>query len=192
MARPFRPLAEDAILDQAAGLFARHGYSEISVQRVATAVGLSKTGLLHHFPSKEALGEAVAERSRFLMREVVEAVGGLPDGPVRDRAALEILTDQALSRPGLTAFSLRAAAREATGPHSGSRSGYEIFEAFGLGPGPVSEREIRVSGALASLAMTSLLVLGTGRVPIWRAAIVQTAFDALGHGGPDREASGTS
>jgi AcrR family transcriptional regulator len=182
MARPFRPLAEDAIVDQAASLFARHGYSEISVQRVATAVGLSKTGLLHHFPSKNALGEAVAERSRLLMQEVVEAVSSLPMGPARDRAALEMLTDQALSRPGLTAFSLRAAAREAAGPDSGSRSGYAVFAAFGLGSGPVSEREIRVSGALASLAMTSLLVLGTGRVPTWRATIVQTAFDALGHG----------
>jgi len=53
------------IIRDATSLFARDGYTDTSLREIATRVGLSKSALLHHYPSKEALLRAVlAERDR--------------------------------------------------------------------------------------------------------------------------------
>ncbi|GAB3274175.1 TetR/AcrR family transcriptional regulator [Kineosporia babensis] len=177
MARPSAGHIERTILDTAAGYFARLGYSGTSVQTVATAVGLSKAGLLHHFPSKEALGEAVRERSHALMREAVEQVADLPLGPDRDRLALEILVDQAGRSPGLVAYLISAMA---TGSEQVRPA--PVLEAFGVSGEPASDRFVRVIGALGALAMLTLLAHEDGWSTTWRNRIVAVAVDTLGHG----------
>lgn len=52
----------EQILTAAAELFAEGGYRATSMVAVAESSGLSQTGLLHHFPSKEALLAGVLER----------------------------------------------------------------------------------------------------------------------------------
>lgn len=47
------------LLDQAARLSVREGLASVSLQGVASAAGVTKGGLLHHFPSKQALVEAM-------------------------------------------------------------------------------------------------------------------------------------
>lgn len=47
------------ILTAAFEVFSTSGYRAGSIQDIADKIGLTKTGLLHHFPSKEALLEAV-------------------------------------------------------------------------------------------------------------------------------------
>lgn len=47
------------ILSDAMRLFARDGYGDTSLQDIATAVGVSKSTLLHHYASKELLLSAV-------------------------------------------------------------------------------------------------------------------------------------
>lgn len=47
------------ILSDAMRLFSRDGYGDTSLQDIATAVGVSKSTLLHHYPSKELLLSAV-------------------------------------------------------------------------------------------------------------------------------------
>lgn len=49
------------ILDAAMHVFARDGYSNASIAEVATHVGLTLPGLLHHFPSKTDMLLAVLE-----------------------------------------------------------------------------------------------------------------------------------
>lgn len=49
------------ILDQAMSLFGEAGYRGASLRVLATRCGISHTGLLHHFPTKEALLLAVLE-----------------------------------------------------------------------------------------------------------------------------------
>src|SRR3712207_8119438 len=63
--------------------------SHTSVQAVADATGYSKAGLLHHYPSKETLREAVLAQAGTLAQGVLEQVRDLPLGPARDRRALE-------------------------------------------------------------------------------------------------------
>ena len=49
------------LLDLGAGLFARHGYEELSMARIAREAGISKALLYHYFPSKEAYFLATLE-----------------------------------------------------------------------------------------------------------------------------------
>ncbi len=56
-----RATRED-ILDAATQLFGEVGYRTASLREVASRVGISHPGLLHHFPSKAALLEAVLAR----------------------------------------------------------------------------------------------------------------------------------
>lgn len=47
------------LVQNAIALAARHGLTALSLQQVAEAAGVTKGGLLHHFPSKQALVDAV-------------------------------------------------------------------------------------------------------------------------------------
>ena len=51
-----------ALLDAATVIFARNGYSSASMKDVAQLAGITTVGLLHHFPNKEALLNALLER----------------------------------------------------------------------------------------------------------------------------------
>lgn len=48
-----------ALLDSAADIAARHGFAAVTIQTVADAAGVTKGGLFHHFPSKQALVEGM-------------------------------------------------------------------------------------------------------------------------------------
>ena len=49
----------EQIVEAAIELFARSGYRNATILEIAQNAGISRTGLLHHFASKEALLEAV-------------------------------------------------------------------------------------------------------------------------------------
>jgi len=123
MVRPLRRHVDEQILDRAAGLFARHGFAHTSLKDLADAVGLSKAGLLHHYPSKEALFDAAQEMGRAHSRRVLEQVLPLPSGPARDRRAVELLVDFALDRPGLIALASRAISALGAGDRDGAHDG---------------------------------------------------------------------
>ena len=188
MARPFRQQIDDGILDHAAALFARRGFAKTSVQDVADAVGLSKAGLLHHFPSKEALYAAVLGQAEALGVRVLDAVRELPLGPARDRQAVEVMVDVALAHPGLVALLLAPLTQgggDAVHDSDVGATAAAAFEAFGLQIGaPVSERTVRVAGALAAVAVLSIAAhYDPAETSAWRAHIVATCTDALGHRG---------
>ena len=59
--RKLRLEVRPAVLVAATRLFAAKGFDGTALQDVASAVGVSKPAVLHHFPSKEALRLAVLE-----------------------------------------------------------------------------------------------------------------------------------
>ncbi len=59
--RAAEPDARAAVLRAATRLFAAHGFDGTTLQDVAYAVGVSKPAILHHFPSKEHIREAVLD-----------------------------------------------------------------------------------------------------------------------------------
>jgi len=185
VARPFRQQIDDGILDRAAALFARRGFAKTSVQDVADAVGLSKAGLLHHFPSKEALYEAVVAQAEALGDRVLDGVRDLPLGPARDRRAVEVMVDVALAHPGLVALLLAPVTQggaHAVHDSDVGATAAAAFAAFGLEVGaPVSERTVRVAGALAAVAVLSIAAhFDPDDTTAWRTHIVATCTDALG------------
>lgn len=56
------PSSRDRILDAAERLVAGTGASHLTLDAVARAAGVSKGGLLYHFPTKQALLEGMIER----------------------------------------------------------------------------------------------------------------------------------
>jgi AcrR family transcriptional regulator len=77
------------ILADAMRLFARDGYGDTSLKDIAAAVGVSKSTLLHHYPSKEVLLSAVlTERDSAIdanqgfsgAASAGELLRGIPDG----------------------------------------------------------------------------------------------------------------
>lgn len=61
----------EAILEAATEIAATEGLEAISFGRLAQVLGVSKSGLFSHFPTKEALQLGVLERFRALFVEVV-------------------------------------------------------------------------------------------------------------------------
>ena len=188
MTRPFRRQIDDGILDIAAGLFARRGFAKTSLQDVADAVGLSKAGLLHHFPNKEALHAAVLGQAEALGARVLDAVRDLPLGPARDRRAVEVMVDVALAHPGLVALLIAPVTQGGADAVHDSDTGpaaAAALQAFGVYVGaPVSERSVRVAGALAATAVLSIAAHFDDDTTAWRPHIVATCLDALGARGP--------
>ncbi len=74
----------DRILREAAALYRERGFNGTSMQDVASAVGLTKSSLYHHFPRKQALLleilELTVNRVTPAVREIAEA-----DLPATDR-----------------------------------------------------------------------------------------------------------
>ena len=60
------------LLDLGAELFARHGYEELSMARIARGAGISKALLYHYFPSKQAYFAATLEQAAEELAEVTE------------------------------------------------------------------------------------------------------------------------
>jgi len=171
---------DERILDAAAALFARHGFEQTSLKSLADAVGLSKAGLLHHFPSKDALFEAAWEQSRVLTMHVLDQVSPLPAGPERDRRALELLTDHALDRPGLVSLLFRTMTAPGEDPQQ-AQDELLLNEMFVIDHEKELPRAIRIVGALSSMAVLTLLANQQGDKTTWRPLILATCFDALGH-----------
>lgn len=82
---------EDLLLDAAEAVIVRDGIASLTLDAVAAQAGVSKGGLLHHFPNKDRLVEALVVRTANAMRAHHEqAYLATPEGPGRmARAFLE-------------------------------------------------------------------------------------------------------
>lgn len=183
----YRQQAEDQILDRAAALLARRG-ARTSVQEIADAVGLSKAGLQHHFPTKDSLHSAVLARAAGIGQQVLDVVGDLPIGPDRDLRAIEALIDVALAHPGVVSLLLTpvsTAAPTDAGAQAIQASAAAALAAFGVDPETApADRLVRVSAALAALGVLTLAAHQKDLTVAWRPHIVVACFDALGHRRP--------
>ncbi|KQS59087.1 hypothetical protein ASG36_14240 [Geodermatophilus sp. Leaf369] len=77
-----RPSNRARLLDAYEELLVSGVGATVTLDAVAAAAGVSKGGLLYHFPSKDALVDGVAERLGEHVAADVEALGSAPEGPV--------------------------------------------------------------------------------------------------------------
>lgn len=89
--------AQNEILDAAEALLIAEGPSAVTLKRVATAVGISHPGVLHHFRSAERLREALHDRTSSQIRnDLLMLVDG---ATLADRQAALIKAMTALADP---------------------------------------------------------------------------------------------
>jgi AcrR family transcriptional regulator len=112
---PVLPAARDRILDAAEQLVADQGASKLTLDAVAQAAGVSKGGLLYHYPNKDALLAAMIERHcDDLDERCARELEGLPADQPSSRlkaSILGVLTPRA-GREDLGAALLAAAANK--------------------------------------------------------------------------------
>ncbi|MBC3235091.1 TetR/AcrR family transcriptional regulator [Pseudomonas lurida] len=172
------------IIDRAAGLFAKHGFAHTSLQQIADAVSYSKAGLLHHFPSKQALYDAALRTGIEHMQVLVESVEGQAPGVERERAVIENLVDFTFDWPGVSAFANRLVEGEQSDAPELMQMGLLVYVALGIDLATATqERLVRVTSALTGLGATSLVAVRSGIQREWRSLIILAAMDALGHHG---------
>ena len=107
-----KPDTRTRLLDAAAGIVAQSGAANLTIDAVAENAGLSKGGVLYHFPSKKALLQGMLERimEEFHNRPVALGADGKP-------SLLHTHIESVLHRPkGEQANSLAVLANAAEDP----------------------------------------------------------------------------
>jgi AcrR family transcriptional regulator len=92
-----------AIIGAALNAFGSRGYSEVSVDEIAAQAGVAKGAVYHHFPSKDAVFEAVLESVSAAVLAEVMAATSTADGfwsavSVGNRAFFLACSDPARAR----------------------------------------------------------------------------------------------
>jgi AcrR family transcriptional regulator len=86
-----------ALLDSATELFVRQGFTHTSLDEVAAEARVTKGAIYHHFPSKQAVFEAVSEeveeKTGTAILEAAAAQSSVWDGAV---AGLDVFLDRCL------------------------------------------------------------------------------------------------
>ena len=84
------------LLDCAATLALEQGLANVSVQAVSAAAGVTKGGLFHHFPSKQALVEGVAaDLIERIDASLATAAKGKATAEFQAKGFVELLADVA-------------------------------------------------------------------------------------------------
>ena len=157
-----RPAARDRLLDAAERLVLEMGAGHLTLDAVAKFAGVSKGGLLYHFPSKDALLEAMLTRHvndvEAQVAARVAAHGGKPSRVARFRERVQVLLELRPERRQLGAAVLAASA-DNPALMARCRAGYrELVEELGKLPGGF-ERSALVLLAVDGLLLGELLRL---------------------------------
>jgi AcrR family transcriptional regulator len=142
----------ELIVSVATEIFGTQGFRAATMLQIAAACGISRTGLLHHFPTKESLLEAVLARRDADRGSATEALAA--DIPEGGRAVLGRLLDAArhnATQPRIVnLFSVLSA--EAGDP---THPAHDYFEQR------YARLRAELDRALTTLAATDQLVPGT-------------------------------
>jgi AcrR family transcriptional regulator len=107
VAAPEASSSREKILDTAEVLFARHGFAGVGLREVAERVGLGKSSLFHHFPTKARLYAAVLERVIEQIDERLESARGDSPGERFERW-VDALIDAVAQDPARARLLLRS------------------------------------------------------------------------------------
>ena len=106
---PQAPSSREKILDVAEALYSRSGFSAVGMREVATAAGLGKSSLFHHFPSKDSLYFQVIERVLGRIAERIMPIFDSEGSPIDRLDALsDALVDAQAEHPTTARLLLRS------------------------------------------------------------------------------------
>jgi AcrR family transcriptional regulator len=135
------------ILDAARRLFVRQGYQHTSIREIAEQLGMTKTAVLYHFPTKADILAAVAEP---FVEDLATAIDGAPSR----QELFEGLLDVYLRHRGLLRDNVMhdlALLAQAPILH---RFTELLFKAnrIAAGPNPTLREKVRAAQAIAALS----------------------------------------
>ncbi|PPG37457.1 TetR/AcrR family transcriptional regulator [Pseudoclavibacter sp. RFBA6] len=99
-----RTSKREVILDAALSVVKSHGVTAVTFDSVATASGMTKGGLLYHFPSKDAMVLALHEhQAQQWEQQLINALGRRPEDATQDErlAAYARVSVQSVTGPEL-------------------------------------------------------------------------------------------
>ena len=103
------PDSRAKILEVAEALFARRGYAGVGLSQVAEGVGLGKSTLFHHFPSKLALYNEVLGCALGRLEDLISPALAAPVEPAaRLDQAIDALVDALAEQPTTARLALRS------------------------------------------------------------------------------------
>ena len=88
----------DRIIEIMADLIQTRGYSAVSYQDIADALGIRKASIHYHFPSKAGLGETVIKQYNKSLLDQLEAIDADPNASAKEK--LETFLEPYLSFKG--------------------------------------------------------------------------------------------
>lgn len=95
---PPPPAARAKLLDAFVTILLEQGERAATLDAVAAAAGVSKGGLLYHFPSKDALVEALCVRVEELAAADARQMREAPEGPVEYYIRTSVYADPPIDR----------------------------------------------------------------------------------------------
>src|SRR6478752_5817086 len=111
---PRKPIARDAVLDACEALLIEVGERAATLDAVAKRAGVSKGGLLYHFPNKEAMISSLLERMDGLAALDIAAMKAAPEGAAAFFIKSSLWADTPLDRVFVAATRLAEVAHEET------------------------------------------------------------------------------
>lgn len=109
-----KPLAREAVLDAFESLLIEEGERAATLDAVAKLAGVSKGGLLYHFPTKEAMISVLLERLDRLLDEDARAMAAAPEGAAAYFIKSSVWADTPTDRAFVAATRLAEVAHEET------------------------------------------------------------------------------
>ncbi|WP_131738601.1 TetR/AcrR family transcriptional regulator [Actinomadura roseirufa] len=140
-------MRKDALLDAAESLLSEHGTRALTLAAVADRAGVSKGGLLYHFPTKEALVRALVAR---VIEEFDDLIASYDDGAPGSytrayvEATFEILTGEARAYRRWSAISAAATDPEQAGPLSEAMRRWHAHDP-GAAADPATDMTVRLA-----------------------------------------------
>ncbi|WP_330253320.1 TetR family transcriptional regulator [Nocardia sp. NBC_00565] len=168
------------ILRTALALFAERGYHSVSVRELAEQVGLTKTAVLYHFPSKSDIVVALVEPALVESEAVLEAAMSAPTQHARRWSVVEGLVEVWLSHGQLLRMQMQDQALSADST-TFARLRDIALTAQDLIAGPDADFTARVRAAQVYAALSDpVVVFADQPAPQLRAAILDGAQRLLG------------
>lgn len=145
----------EAILDAATALLLEGGFEAATTRRIASAVGISQPSLYAHFPTKEALSEALATRAFTGLDQRMERVADVA-ADQRLEAIVRGYVSFALEEPGpyRVAFMLDHPGVPPTTAAMCEKPGYAAFSIFAAALADLQAAGVLRAGDTATLAQT--------------------------------------
>jgi len=161
-------------------LFSAHGYGQTSLREIAERVGLTKASLYYHYPSKQALLQALIEPLIDNWRAAVAHAESLPHTPDNVRAVLGQALDALLANRVAAGLFVRdaAALMAALAPVWEELLELNVrLHTWLAGPDPTSGNAIR---AIAAMEVLGAAISSSALLPeVGDAELRATLLDAV-------------